>query len=99
MNTPDTGIDEIVDEYKMLMASEVMTVWNEKIGKEVFLPDWLRTKLTSRDNYWKERLKKEVAGMPSVFHADNIPDSIQPGDIIRGKQYICRDTLLDKLKG
>ena len=90
MDTPD---EEWEKEFNKMRKGSGQFIVPTDVVKQ-----FIQSLLTSRDNYWKERLKKEVEGMPSVFHADNIPDSIQPGDIIPGKPYICRNTLLAKLK-
>ena len=101
MNTPDTEWEKEKEEFNK-MWNEGKFHWNENQNTEInpqrIWNVFIQPVLSSRDTYWKERVRKEIESMPSVFHADAIPDTIQPGDIIPGKQYICKDTLLDNLK-
>jgi hypothetical protein len=48
----------------------------------------------AKDFIHRDSLRREVEKLPSTFVADNIPDTIKPGDIIPGKEYISRDDLI-----
>ena len=52
--------EDYVEEYKHLMVSEVLTVWDEKTGDEVFVPDWLRTTLEEVRREERERIVAQV---------------------------------------
>ena len=80
MNTPDT-------EWEKIGEDQWHQTWRHKEhGERLINTELLNYILTSRDTYWKERVRKEVEGMPNATR-----------DECYNEKVICPDDLLKAL--
>ena len=49
-----------------------MTVWDEKTGNEMFMPDWLRTTLLTQQQKHQEELKSKVDEWYEIGYREGI---------------------------
>ena len=95
-NPPDTEWENEFD----AMASELLVGFDSGYSDEIMLssaPDvsierlksFIRNLLTSRDTYWKERVRKEVVGMKVWFMEEDYRDTFP---------LISKEDVLDNLK-
>ena len=101
MNTPDT---EWSEETKAL-SEAWWNYWNyQGTPDRDFIQNWWLEKFSSRDTYWKERVRKEVEGMRVDCRHEEGHDKYREHCAIYGGT--CKhqgwnqalDTLLDNLK-
>ena len=96
MNTPDTEWEKEINAHSAFpykFPQDIDLVIRTETVKQI-----VTTLLTSRDTYWKERVRKEVEGMRRKFVTQ--PETYKGSDanVWREGYNDALDTLLDNLK-
>ncbi len=112
--TPDIEWEKVVEEFYLnftdIEKQELDTPsWNHNGVTPYLVEQWIRTLLTSRDTYWKERVRKEVedmshnikieiAGISGILNGSAVSDSGQAhtAQMKLGNILEALDTLLEK---
>jgi hypothetical protein len=90
--TTTKRVEEIVGEYKSLMGCEVMTVWDERTGDEVFLPDWLRTTLHQELQKAREEEREKLFKNPmELFRGNRIKMTVEAREALLNTIDVIND--------
>jgi len=96
--TPDTEGSSVKEQvYNLVKEVHIQKPFEDVTGEPHYVTDQIMKIITSRDTYWKERVRKEVEGMrqSTVQHGHEDNDS-RTCDMCGWNQAL--DTLLDNLK-